>query len=53
MNERVVMYHVRFNGLATGYINVWIHKKDMATHNDGHPSFNHDLMHKNSSADPR
>ena len=29
MNERVVMYHMRFNGLAIGYVNIWIHKRDM------------------------
>ena len=53
MNERVIMYHVRLNRLATGYINVWIHKRDMATRNDVHPFFDHDLMRKTSSIDLR
>ena len=51
-NEKAIMNHARLKGLASGYINVWICKRDMATQNDGHPSSDHDLMCKTSSANP-
>ena len=46
------MKRVRMKGLTMGYINVWVYERDMATQNDGHPSSNHDLKRRTSSADP-
>ena len=51
-NEKAIMNHARLKGLVSEYINVWICKGDMATQNDGHPSSNHDIMRKTSSANP-
>ena len=42
----------RLKGLTTRYINLRVCEKDMAIRNDGHPSSDHDLKRRTSSADP-